>query len=129
MDGHPGRPIVAGAWAGQDAGHWDDDPDHRAQFREPGRGFRWAWDEEVVADEVRLPERRSARLVAACLAAADAIEEAVLHRDVPQAVGREGASLDVLDAKVVVVRGAARREQLERQGQRDVRRLAPRARS
>ncbi len=129
MDGRPGRPIVAGASAGQDAGHLDDDPDHRAQFRELGRGFRWAWDEEVVADEARLPERRSARLVAACLAAADAIEEAVLHRDVPRAVGREGASSDVLDVKVVAGRGAARWEQLERQGQRDVPRLALRARS
>src|SRR5260221_14702932 len=98
MDGHPGRPIVAGAWAGQDAGHWDDDPDHRAQFREPGRGSRWAWDEEGVADEVRLPERRSGRLVAACLAAADAIEKAGLHRGVPPAVGREDAASDTLDA-------------------------------
>jgi hypothetical protein len=42
MDGHPGRPIVAGAWAGQDAGRWDDDPDHLAQFRELGRDFPWA---------------------------------------------------------------------------------------
>src|SRR5260221_10504602 len=129
MDGHPGRPIVAGAWAGQDAGHWDDDPDHRAQFRELGRGFRWAWDEEVVADEAHLPERRSVRLAAARLAAADAIEEAVLRRDVPPAVGREGASSDVLDVKVVAGRGAARWEQLERQGQRGVPRLALRGRS
>jgi len=87
MDGHPGRPIVAGAWAGQDAGHWDDDPDHRAQFRELGHGFRWAWDEEVVAAEAHLLAHRSARLAAACPVAADAIAKAVFRRGVFPAAG------------------------------------------
>jgi hypothetical protein len=114
------RRIVAGASAGRDADHWADDHDHRARFREPGRGFRWAWDEEVVAGAARLPEHQSERLAAGCLVGADAIAEAVLRRDVPQAVGPEHAWSDALDAKVVVAQGAARWEQRAWQGQRDV---------
>jgi hypothetical protein len=105
------------------------DRGHRARFRELVHGFPWAWDEEVVADEARLPERRDARLAVACLVAADASEEAVLHRDVQPAVGREGAWSDVLDAKAVVARGAARWELRARQGQPGVPRLALRAQS
>jgi hypothetical protein len=67
-----------------------------------------------------LPERQGARLVAACLVGADAIAEAVLRRDVPQAVGPERASWDALDAKVVVAQDAVCWEQRAWQGQRDV---------
>lgn len=110
-------------------GHWDGDRDHRVQFRELGHGFPWAWDEVVAAGAARLPGRQSARLAAACLVAADAIEEAVPHRDVPRADGPEDASSDELDAKVVVERGAARWEQRARQAQWDVPRLELRAQS
>jgi hypothetical protein len=120
MDVHPGRRIVAGALADPDAGHLDDDHDHLARFRELVHGFPWAWDEEVVADEARLPEHQSARLAAACLVAGDARVKAVLRRDVPQAVDPEHAWSDALDAKVVVRQGAARWEQRAWQGQRDV---------
>ena len=108
MDVHLDRRIVAGASAGPDAGHWDDDHGRRARFRELGRGFRWAWDEEVAVGAAHLPERQSARPAAACPVAEDAIAEAALRRDVPRVVGPERASSDALDAKVVVAQGAAR---------------------
>jgi hypothetical protein len=106
----------------------DDDHDHRARFRELGRGFPWAWDEEVVVGAEQLRKRRGARLADACLVAADARAEEMLLRGVPRAAGLERASWDALDAKVVVAQGAARWEQLARQGRRDVPRLALRAR-
>ena len=120
MDVHPARPIVAGASAGPDAGHWAGDHGHRAQFRELGRGFPWAWDEEVAVGAAQLRKRRDARIAAACLVAGDARVKAVLRRDVPQAAGPEHAWSDALDAKVVVAQGAARWEQRAWQGQRDV---------
>jgi hypothetical protein len=128
MDGHPARQIVAGASAGRDAGRLAGDRGHRARFREPGHGFLWAWDEEVAAGEGRLLERQSVPLAVECLVAAGALAEAVPRRDVPRAVGPEDASSDALDAKVVVEQGAVPPEQLARQGQRDVPRLALRAR-
>jgi len=123
------RRIAAGASADPDADHSAGDHDHLAQFRELGRGFRWAWDEEVAAGAAHLPERQGARLAAACPVVADALEEEVLRRDVPRDVGPERASSDALDAKAVVAQGVASREQLPRQAQLDVPRLALRARS
>jgi hypothetical protein len=76
-----------------------------------------------------LPKRQSARLGAACLVAADALAGAEIRRGVPRDVDPEGASWDALDAKVVAAQGAAWREQLALQGQRDVPRLALRAQS
>jgi len=124
MDGHPDRPIVAGALAGPDAAHLDDDLGRQVQFRELAHGFQWAWDEEVVAGAAHLPTHRSARLAAAYPVAADALAKAVLRRDVPRAVGPEYASSDALDAKVVVAQDAARWEQRARQAQLDDQRLA-----
>ena len=117
MDGHPARRIVEGAWAGPDAGHLAGDHDHQARFRGLGRGFPWAWDEEVAADEARLQGRQSARLAAAC--------PEVLRRDAPRAVGPGGASWDALDAKVVVAQDAARQVQRVLQAQMGVPPLAP----
>ena len=105
MDVRPGRRIVAGAWAGRDAGHWGDDRGRQARFREPGHGFPWAWDEEVAAGQGRLPERQSARLAAVCPVVADELAEA-LHLDAPRAVDLVGESSDALGAKVVEARGA-----------------------
>ena len=120
MDDHPGRRIVGGASAGPDAGHLADDHDRPARFLEQGRGFPWAWDEEVVVDEARLPERQSARPAAAYQFAADALAEEVHRRDVPRAVGRERVWLGAPDAKVVVAQGAARQEQRALQAQMGV---------
>jgi hypothetical protein len=72
----------------------DDDRDRRVQFRELGRGFPWAWDEEVAAGAARLPAHRNARLAAACPVAGDAIAEQALRQDVPRDVGRERESSD-----------------------------------
>ncbi|HEV2102029.1 MAG TPA: hypothetical protein VGR58_04545 [Candidatus Acidoferrum sp.] len=116
MDGHLARRIVGGASAGPDADHLAGDHDRRARFREPGRGFPWAWDEEVAADEARLPERQSARLAAVCPVAADALAE-VLRQDVPRAVGPERGWSDASGAKAVVAQGAARQEQRVRRAQ------------
>ena len=78
-----------GASAGPDAGHSAGDHGHPEQFRELARGFPWAWDEEVVADAVRLTAHPSARFAAAFLVAADVIAGAALRRGVPQAAGPE----------------------------------------
>ena len=125
MDGHPARRIVEGAWAGPDADHLAGDRDHQARFRELGRDFPWAWDEEVAADEARLPERQSARLAAACPVGADALAEAALRRDVPRAVGPERGWWDASDAKVVVALDAARQVQRVLLAQMGVPPLAP----
>ena len=125
MDGHLARRIVEGAWAGPDAGHLAGDHGHRVRFRELGRGFPWAWDEEVAADEARLQGRQSARLAAACPVGADALAEEVLRRDAPRAVGPGGASWDALDATVVVAQDAARQVQRVLQAQMGVPPLAP----
>lgn len=117
MDGHPGRRIVGGASAGPDADHLAGDHDRRARFREQGRGFPWAWDEEVAAGEAHLPERQSARLAAACQVAADALAEEVLRRDVLTVAGPARGLSGVSDAKVVVAQGAARQEQRVPQAQ------------
>ena len=111
MDGHLARRIVGGASAGPDADHLAGDHDRRARFQEQGRGFPWAWGEEVAGDEARLPERQGARPAAACQAAADALAEEVLRRDVLMVAGPAHGSSDALDAKVVVARDAARQEQ------------------
>jgi hypothetical protein len=92
MDVHPARRIVAGASAGRDAGHWDDDHDHRARFRELVHGFPWAWDEGVAAGAGQLRKLQDARLAAGCLVAVDAIGEGVLRQDVLRDVGPERAS-------------------------------------
>jgi hypothetical protein len=117
MDGHPGRRIAAGAWVGRDADRWAGDHGLRARFRELGRGFPWALNEEVAAGAAQLRKRRGALLAAACLVAVDAIADAVLRRDVRRAAGPERASSDALDARVVVEQGAERWEQLARQEQ------------
>src|SRR5690242_6981796 len=101
MDGHPARRIVGGASAGPDAGHLADDHDRPARFLEQGRGFPWAWDEEVVVDEARLPERQSVRPAAVCQAAADALAEEVHRRDVLTVAGPARGSSGASDAKVV----------------------------
>ena len=105
MDVRPVRRIVGGAWAGRDAGRLAGDHGRRARFREPGHGFLWAWDEEVAADEVRLPELRGGRFGAVCLNAVAAAVKTVHHRDVQRAVGPERGSWDALDAEVVVAQG------------------------
>jgi len=86
------RPVlqtVAGALVGPDAGRSAGDHGRPAQFREPARGFPWAWGEEVVAGAAHLPARQSARLAVASPVAADAIAMEVLRRGVPQAAGPE----------------------------------------
>lgn len=117
MDGHLARRIVGGASAGPDADHLAGDHDRRARYRAQGRGFPWAWDEEVAADEARLPERQSARPAAACPVAADALAEEVLRRDVPTVAGPARGSWGGSDAKAVVAQGVARQEQRALQAQ------------
>jgi hypothetical protein len=101
------------------------DHGRRARFREPGHGFPWAWDEEVAADEGRLPEFRSARLGAVCLNAVGAAVKTVHRRDVQWAVGPERGSWDALDAEVVVAQGVGNWELPVRQVRRDAPRPAP----
>src|SRR5689334_21509546 len=105
MDGHLARRIVGGASAGPDADHLVGDHDRRARFREQGRGFPWAWDEEVVVGEARLPERQSVRPVAVCPVAADALAAELLRRDVLTVAGPARGSSGASDAKVVVEQG------------------------
>jgi hypothetical protein len=62
------------------------------RFREPARGFPWAWDEEAAAAAAHLLARQSVRLGAEFLAVADAIAEAVLRRGVSPAAGPERGS-------------------------------------
>jgi hypothetical protein len=93
------------------------DRGHPAQFQELGRGFPWAWDEEVVADVALLLLRQGARLEAACQVAPGALVEEVLHRGVPRAVDPGRESSDASDAKAVVVLDAARRGRRELRAQ------------
>jgi hypothetical protein len=116
----PARQTVAGASVGPDAGRSAGDHGHPEQFREPARGFPWAWDEEVVAGAAHLPARQIARLAVASPVAADAIAEAVLRRGVPQAAGPERESSDALGAKVVEAQDAVRPSPLELLAQRAV---------
>jgi hypothetical protein len=125
MDVRLGHQIVAGAWAGRDAGRLAGDHGRRAQFREPGHDFPWAWDEEVAADEGRLPELRGAQPGAVCLIAVGAAVKTVHRRDVQWAVGPERGSWDALDAEVVVAQGVGNWELPVRQVRRDAPRPAP----
>jgi hypothetical protein len=62
------------------------DRDHPAQFQELGRGFPWAWGEEVVEGAARSLKRRGARLAAACRVAAGERAVKVPRQGVPRAV-------------------------------------------
>jgi hypothetical protein len=89
------------------------------------RGSPWALDEEVVAGAARLPVHQSARLAAVCPVAADALEEAALHRDVSQAVVPERGPEHAQDAMAAVAQGAVRREPRVLQTRRGVPPQAP----
>jgi hypothetical protein len=112
-DAHLARQIAVGALVGPDAGRLAGDRGHPAQFQELGRGFPWAWDEEVVASAARLLKRRGAQLAAACRIAAGALAEEVVHWDARRAVGPERESSGERDAKVVAAQDVGLRERRE----------------
>jgi hypothetical protein len=89
MNVHPARQIVGGASVDPDAGRSAGGRGLPAQFREPARGFPWAWDEEVVAGAARWPAHRIALLVVAFRVAEDAIAEADRRLDASRAAGPE----------------------------------------
>jgi hypothetical protein len=81
-------------------------------FREPGHGFRWAWDEEVVAGAAHGTARQSARLAVASPVAAGAIADVELRQGVQWAAvpERDQEHEDEKDAKAVAAQAAARQE-------------------
>ncbi|HET6930435.1 MAG TPA: hypothetical protein VFI45_08945 [Candidatus Acidoferrum sp.] len=87
------------------------------KFRGPGRGFPWAWDEEVAAAAGRQPGHQSVRLGVVCLVASDAIAEAVIHQDVRQTVALDRGLEEEKDEEVAEAQDAARPGQRELQVQ------------